>query len=89
MNANTTWTEPDIEAEVDRYIVMPGQATAYMLGMLKIVELRAKAAAALGDAFDIRVFHDLLLENGAVSLAMLEARVDAWIGAARSRTTDQ
>ena len=86
MNANTTWTEPDIEAEVDRYIVMPGQATAYMLGMLRIFELRAKATDALGDAFDIRVFHDLLLENGAVSLAMLDARVDAWIVARRAET---
>ena len=78
--------DTDIEAEVDRYIVMPGQATAYMLGMLRIFELPAKATDALGDAFDIRVFHDLLLENGAVSLAMLDARVDAWIVARRAET---
>ena len=58
---------------------MPGQATAYKIGMIKIVELRERARTELGDAFDIRDFHDVVLKNGAVPLAILEENVDAWI----------
>lgn len=67
------------EKMVDRHIVMPSQATAYKIGMLKIIELREKAQNTLGDKFDIRGFHDTLLTNGAVPLNVLEELVDQWI----------
>ena len=66
---------------IERYVVYPGQATAYMVGKLKIEELRAKAQAALGNKFDIRGFHDTVLLAGSMPLGMLEQRVDAWIAA--------
>ena len=68
----------------ERYILNPGQATAYMIGMLKIVELRERAAAALGKDFDIREFHDLVLRTGGVPLTVLESEVQRWIEARRS-----
>ncbi|MBA4227442.1 MAG: DUF885 domain-containing protein [Hyphomonas sp.] len=76
---NTPNPEGDARKAIDRYIVMPGQATAYKIGMIKIVELRERAKTELGDAFDIRDFHDVVLKNGAVPLAILEENVDAWI----------
>ena len=66
-------------SEVRRYITLPGQATGYKIGMIKIVELRAKAEKALGPKFDIKGFHDLLVGSGSMPLAVLERRVDAWI----------
>ena len=60
-------------------MIMPGQATAYKVGMLKILELREKARAALGDQFDIRGYHEVVLSNGAVPLNVLEALVDDWV----------
>ena len=63
---------------------MPGQATAYKVGMLKILELRERARTALGDRFDIRGFHDTVLGGGALPLAILERRVDDWIAAERA-----
>ncbi|MFZ8915059.1 MAG: DUF885 domain-containing protein, partial [Pseudomonadales bacterium] len=72
-------TEAQARSEVRRYIVMPGQATGYKIGMLRIQALRRKAEAALGDAFDIRAFHDTILGGGAMPLTLLEARVDRWI----------
>ena len=76
---NTANAEGDIRDEVDRYIVWPGQATAYKIGMLKIDELRDRAEVALGDDFEIRKFHDVILENGAVPLSILEEIVDEWL----------
>lgn len=81
--ANGPTSEGQVRAEVRRYIVMPGQATAYKVGMLKILELRERARTALGAAFDIREFHDVVLGGGALPLAILERRVDDWIAAER------
>ena len=79
MTDNTALSIHNIEAEVDRYITLPGQALAYKVGELKIRQLRAKAKHAIGDDFDVRRFHDALLENGAVPLTILEALMDDWI----------
>jgi uncharacterized protein (DUF885 family) len=79
MRGNTAWAPGDIEAEVDRYIAWPGQATAYMLGMLEIRRLRDLAEADLGERFDLRGFHDRVLEHGSVTLPMLNDSIEAWI----------
>jgi uncharacterized protein (DUF885 family) len=71
------------EGEVDRYITWPGQATAYMVGDLAIRRLRRRAEERLGGRFDIRAFHDRVLENRAVTLPMLEVEVERWIQAVR------
>lgn len=76
---NTPNPAGDCEKAINRYIVMPGQATAYKIGMLKIVGLRERAKTELGDGFDIREFHDIVLKDGAVPLAILEENVDTWI----------
>ena len=76
---NSAITEAQARSEVQRYMVLPGQATSYKIGMLKILELREKAEQALGDTFDIRGFHDAVLGGGAVPLSVLEAMVDQWI----------
>jgi uncharacterized protein (DUF885 family) len=76
---NTPNPRGDATNAIERYIVMPGQATAYMIGMLKILELRERAETELGDDFDIRMFHEVILRDGAVPLAVLEELVDAWI----------
>ncbi|WP_428407103.1 DUF885 domain-containing protein [Hyphococcus sp.] len=81
---NTPNPEGDCVKAIERYIVMPGQATAYKVGMLKMLELRGRAETALGDGFDVREFHDVVLRDGAVPLAILEENVDAWIAKKQS-----
>jgi uncharacterized protein (DUF885 family) len=78
---NTGKTDQDITVEVDRYIVWPGQALAYKLGQLKIRELRAEAERRLGAKFNVRAFHDALLEQGAVPLSFLEPHIKSWLAA--------
>jgi len=79
MRKNTAVGEKAIQTEVDRYIIMPGQALAYMIGAREIQALRAKAQSTLGSRFDIRAFHDAVLGRGAVTLPTLRAQIDAWI----------
>ena len=85
MTENTALSAANIDAEVNRYISWPGQALGYMIGRLKILELRARAERALGEHFDIRRFHDAVLRNGSIPLDVLEAEIDRWIAAERAR----
>lgn len=75
----TPIAEGAVRSEVRRYLVMPGQATAYKIGMIKLLELRERAKQQLGDKFDIRGFHDTVLGGGALPLHILERRVNQWI----------
>jgi uncharacterized protein (DUF885 family) len=77
--ANSAVTDAQARSEVRRYMVLPGQATSYKIGMIRIQEMRRKAEAALGDRFDIRAFHDTVLGGGALPLTILEKRVDRWV----------
>ena len=79
MRDTTGVNENAVTIEIDRYIVNPGQACAYKLGQLKILELREKSRTALGDKFDIKGFHDVVLGSGGLPLTVLEAQVDAWV----------
>jgi uncharacterized protein (DUF885 family) len=79
LNANTANPRPDNEVEVDRYIAHPGQALGYKIGQLRIQALRERAEAALGDRFDERRFHEAVLGNGALPLAILDSEVARWI----------
>ena len=76
---NEAESEDGITSEIERYMANPGQALSYKIGQLKIRELRARAKAALGDKFDIREFHNQILETGCIPLALLENKVDKWI----------
>jgi len=84
--ANSTLTEHEIIVETDRYITWPGQALAYKIGELKIKELRKRATAELGDKFDIRAFHDAVLENGAIPLDVLDNHINEWIVSVKNKT---
>lgn len=77
--ANTPVAEGAVRSEIQRYLVWPGQATAYKVGMLKILELREYAKSELGDKFDIRAFHDTVLGGGALPMKVLEQRVHNWV----------
>jgi len=81
MLATTAESRESIEVEVDRYIITPGQATSYMIGMLEMVRLREMAEERLGDRFDIREFHDRVLEDGGVTLPMLREKIEGWVEA--------
>ena len=81
MLAHTAEAADDISAEVDRYIVWPGQATSYMLGMLEIRDARDEAQQAMGAKFDIKAFHDRVLEDGAVPITFLSSKIRSWIAA--------
>lgn len=80
---NTPNPDSDIRKAIERYIVYPGQATAYMIGKLKIMELRAKSQKELGDKFTMGDFHDVILRSGPVPLNIMEERVNNWIAATR------
>ena len=84
-DANSAVPLTAIKSEVQRYLVMPGQATAYKIGMIRIQELRKKAEAELGDKFDIKGFHDSVLGGGALPLTLLERRVDQWIASQKTK----
>ena len=81
---NSALAPHNIETELQRYVGWPGQALGYKIGELKLKALRERASAALGDKFDVREFHDMLLLGGAMPLAMLETRVEAWISERKS-----
>ena len=84
MMDNTGMAESDVTAEIERYFVDPGQALAYKVGMLKILQLREKAKAELGDKFQLAQFHDQVLTNGALPLELLERVINEWIAAVKS-----
>jgi uncharacterized protein (DUF885 family) len=78
--------QADVTSEVERYMALPGQACAYKVGELKILELRDKARAALGPKFNLKDFHAVVLENGGVPLTLLEQLVNEWIARANAAT---
>jgi uncharacterized protein (DUF885 family) len=85
---HTAESEASATAEIDRYIAVPGQATAYMLGNLEIRRLRDEASERLGEGFDIKAFHDRLLEDGTVTLAMMREKIEAWVAGQGSTMGD-
>ena len=84
MREKTGLGEKEVKSEIERYIVNPGQACAYKVGMLKIQELRARAQQELGDKFDQREFHDVVLKSGSLPLEILEEQVNAYIAKKKS-----
>ena len=79
MKSTTGMSDTEVRVEIERYIVWPGQATSYKMGMLKILELREKAKDALGEKFDIKKFHTIVLDQGIVPLFILEDIINEWI----------
>lgn len=88
LTANTALSTHEIRTEVDRYIAWPGQALAYKTGEMKILEMREKAKRALGETFDIRLFHDAVLGSGGVTLPVLEKQIDGYIRSANRPRRD-
>jgi len=84
MTANTALSEHEIRTEIDRYIGWPGQALAYKVGELTILDLRQRAQRELGDRFDIRAFHDAVLANGGVTMPVLGQEIERYIAEART-----
>lgn len=83
--ANSAAPEPQVVSEVRRYLTVPGQATSYKVGMIKIQQMRANAEQVLGDKFDIRGFHDTVLGGGSMPLTLLERRVNNWVESQKSK----
>jgi len=83
---NSALSPVNIEVELQRYVSWPGQALAYKMGELKLLEVRKRAETALGDRFDVRAFHDAVLLNGSLPLSVLERQIDAWIAAQKAAT---
>ena len=75
--------DENINTEVDRYIAWPAQALSYKMGQMKILELRERAQKQLGQKFDIRAFHDAILDQGPLPLDLLEAKINEWIAASK------
>ena len=86
---HTALSEHEVTTEVDRYISWPAQALSYKLGEIAIVKLRAEAEQALGERFDIKAFHDVVLRQGSVTLPVLEQQVRAFIAQSKARPADQ
>jgi uncharacterized protein (DUF885 family) len=82
---HSTIDETNVQSEVDRYIAWPAQALGYKMGQLKILELRDRAKTALGPKFDLKAFHDVVIDSGALPLDVLEKQVDAWIAQQKAK----
>ena len=89
MTANTPMAPADIERQIKRYYVLPGQALSYKVGMLTILELRQHAEQQLGENYDIREFHDAVLKNGAVPMQVLAEVIDAYIKSKSDKNMNQ
>lgn len=88
MLAHTTMSPADVRSEIDRYIIWPGQATSYMLGMIEIRKLREEAQRQMGPRFDVKAFHDRVLEDGAVPLTFLTSKIRRWAASTTTTTSN-